>query len=222
MPKTTAPSDALAKLDHKLAGLQAELNGLETERRAPAQRLDAARARALDLDAQGQAGVKVDAALKAAVTERLEAKAAYEESELVDWDARRQALVKAIGMVEHQRAQVIAAQAVPLIQELEPKATEVNEQIMECAEQLQRLFMEHGQVRARAEQVLRHLDHYDGRTDIPASSDQFQPIARALDRLVGEGVGWPLPDLTKPPRKLAYLGPEDQEAWQSPAERAAA
>lgn len=224
---TATPSEALNAIERRRHEQDTKLHALDGERREHAERLHRTRAHALNVQAQVEAngdtaaapGLK--AALKTAITERDKARTAYEESERRDWAGERQVLEQAIRLIDAERERHLASQAAPLVDEMVPRATENAEEIMEALESLQRLFVEHGQIRSRAEQVIRHLDFYDQRRDIPADTDQFQPLLREINQLTGSGIGWPLPDLRKPPFKLLFHSDEDQAAWQPPAEQAA-
>lgn len=216
MTTPTTPTETLAALDAKLIELEQESRRLEVERDEPKRRHDTARAHVVTLRSHKLAGEDVTAEL--AKAEKAEAKARGEAQEAADrdWAGELAAVDAAVRKVQAQRAQAIAANAVPLIDELAPEAEQVNGRIIELAEQLEATITSHSRLLRKAEAVLLHLDWYDPK-DIPARGDEFTDLSRALDQLQGAGVPWPLPDLRKPPLKLQYLGTADQEAWTPPA-----
>jgi colicin import membrane protein len=221
MPKTTTPSADLAALDAKLAELKASSRTLAAERGGAKRRHENARAQVVTLQSHQLAGENVTAELATAEKAEAEARAEALAEADRDWAGEAQAIDGAIRRVTSQRAQALATNAAPLIEELVPEANAAATRIIDAAADLSAALGAHESVMSQAEQVLHHLDFYDRRKDIPADGDEFVALRRALDILKREGVPWPLPDLTTPPHKLQFLGAEDQAAWTPPAKAAA-
>jgi len=218
MTKTTAtPTDEIAALDARLGELDQESRRLGADRDGAKHRHQAARSHVVTIRSFKLAGEDVTDEL--AKAEKAEAKARAEAQEAADrdWDAELAAVDGATRKVQAQRAQAIATNAVPLVDELVPGAEQVNARILDLAEQLEAAITTHGHLLRKAEAVLHHLDFYDPRRDIPCRGDEFADLSRALDRLQHAGAPWPLPDLRRPPFKLQSLGTADQEAWTPPA-----
>lgn len=221
MSKTATPSAALATLDAKIAELEASSRNLAAERDGAKRRHEVARAHLVTLKSHKLAGENVTAELakaeKAEAQTRADALAAQDR----DWAGEIAAIDGAIRQVTNQRAQAVAANAAPLIDELVPEAQAAAERITDAATELKAAISAHQAALNQGGQVLGHLDHYDRRRDVPARGDEFVKLLGLLDVLELNGVPWPLPDLTKPPHKLQYLSAEDQAAWTPPAKAAA-
>lgn len=221
MPKTPTPSAAIDALDSKLAELEARSAQLRTDQGEAKRRHEVARGHLVTLKSHKLAGENVTAELATAEKAEAEARAEALAAADRDWAAEAAAIDGATRQVTRQRAEAVAANAVPLIDELVPEAEAANARIIEAAAELTAALGAHQNVMGRAEQVLHHLDWYDPRRDIPATGEEFTDLRRGLELLQREGVPWPLPDLSKPPHKLQYLGAADQAAWTPPARAAA-